>query len=662
MTAKNTVVQTLYQEALENHKTGRLSEAKTMYEKVLAKAPAHAHANHLLGLVEHQLGDNEAAERMITKAIALHGGDASFYNNLSVVLQGLGRTEEAVKNCRRALAIEPDNFKAHVNLGNYLRELGHIPEAGGCYKKAIFLQPDNAEVHNNMGIVLTDLGYVDHAVASFTKALSIKPDYAEAHRNLGNTFLEHGFVSKAIDCFGKALAIRPDFASAQNNLGIALKDRGCLSEAIACYRKALAIRPDYPLAHSNLIGVLNFVPDITQDEIYNESLLWGKKHGQRPTAAEPVYGNTLQTRRRLKIGYLSPDFCSHSVASFFEPLLTAHNRKAVEIFCYANVMRADFVTNRMKSAADHWCSIAGMSDVKVAARVRRDRIDILVDLAGHTAKNRLLVFAHKPAPIQVSWLGYPNTTGLRTVDYRLTDAIADPAGEADRLHSEKLIRLEHGFLCYHAEASAPEVCPLPCQEQDRITFGSFNNLTKVSSEVVKVWAEILRALPDSRLLLKSKQLADEQTRLRYLEMFGKHGVTAERIELFGWLPKKEIHFGLYHKVDIALDPFPYNGTTTTCEALWMGVPVVTLCGERHAGRVGASIMHRIGLQELVAHSGGEYVAIAQALASDLKRLLILRSGLRDRMQGSELMDSKLFTESLENAYRQMWLRFIDKNQ
>jgi predicted O-linked N-acetylglucosamine transferase (SPINDLY family) len=339
--------------------------------------------------------------------------------------------------------------------------------------------------------------------------------------------------------------------------------------------------------------------------------------------------------------------------------MKAHNRERVEVYCYSDVKKPDEVTQRLQEEADHWFSTVGMEHGAIADRIRKDQVDILVDLAGHTCYINPLVYALKPAPIQVTWLGYPNTIGLETIRYRLTDAISDPAGEADGLHSEKLIRLEHGFLCYQPEALAPDVGPLPCREHDYITFGSFNNLRKVTPEVIKVWAEILHAVPGSHLLLKARQLTDNQTRMRFMEMFAQEGIAKERIELHRDLPKYEDHLELYNKVDIGLDPFPYNGTTTTCEALWMGVPVMTMLGNRHASRVGASILHRVGLDELVGASAQEYIDLARLLALDQERLQEMRFSMRDRMQQSELMDSKHFTSHLEDVYRQIWQEYCE---
>jgi predicted O-linked N-acetylglucosamine transferase (SPINDLY family) len=320
------------------------------------------------------------------------------------------------------------------------------------------------------------------------------------------------------------------------------------------------------------------------------------------------------------------------------------------------------MTRRLQAEADHWHSISGKSDLEVVELIRGDKIDILVDLGGHTGESRLLVFAYKPSPVQVAWLGYPNTTGLRTMDYRLTDAIADPPGEADSFHSEKLIRLEYGFLCYQADEYAPETDSPPCLERGHVTFGSFNNLAKLNPEVIKVWAEILRGQPRSRLMLKAQALTDEGNRKRFLRMFAEHGIAADRLDLHGWMPVQKDHLELYREIDIGLDPFPYNGTTTTCEALWMGVPVVAILGDRHAARVGASIMHQVGIEELVAKSTEEYVGLAVGLANDLDRLTVYRNSLRERMRQSKLMDQKLFTTVLEKAYKQIWSQWCQEQR
>jgi predicted O-linked N-acetylglucosamine transferase (SPINDLY family) len=369
-----------------------------------------------------------------------------------------------------------------------------------------------------------------------------------------------------------------------------------------------------------------------------------------------TYINDRTDGRRLKVGYVSPDFRQHSVAYFLEPLLRSHDRKVIEVFCYAEVGWPDTVTERFKQLADHWVTTVGMSDDATAERIRRDGIDILVDLAGHTSKNRLPVFARKPAPVQVTWLGYPNTTGLTAIDYRFVDAVTDPEGETEALASETLVRLPGGFLCYGGPDDAPAPGPVPSLTTGTVTFGSFNNPAKLSAATLDAWADVLARLPQARLLLKGKPFADPATRALYLDRLAKRGVAVERIELVAWLPE-EGHLALYNRIDIALDPFPYNGTTTTCEALWMGVPVITLRGDRHASRVGASLLTQTRLTDLIADSVEAYVETAVALAGDPARLSELRQSLRPRMAASPLCDAPAFADKIEHAYRTIWQRW-----
>ncbi len=424
--------------------------------------------------------------------------------------------------------------------------------------------------------------------------------------------------------------------------------------AIASYRNALAIQPDYPTAYSNLLLALNYLPGKSQVELFQTALKFESTLADDAPQSQRSFRNSREKDRVLRIGYVSPDFRMHSVAHFTRQLIGAHNRDQVEVFCYANVIKQDEITNELQMQADHWLSIVGMTDEDVADRIREQSIDILVDLAGHTADNRLAVFARKPAPVQATWLGYPATTGLAEMDYRLTDAIADPPGDADRWYTEKLIRLPHGFLCYQTDESHPPVAACPRLEQGHITFGSFNSLPKITPDVVRIWSRILKAIPDARLILKAKAFAYAPTRARYLQEFHQQGIAPDRLDLLGLIPGRGNHLSTYSRIDIGLDSFPYNGTTTTCEALWMGVPVICLCGDRHAGRVGASIMYQVNLPELVADSEDDYFDLACSLAADRQRLAVLRETLRAKMRASRLMDTEQFSRSLEKAYRDMW--------
>ena len=360
--------------------------------------------------------------------------------------------------------------------------------------------------------------------------------------------------------------------------------------------------------------------------------------------------------RRLRLGYVSPDFVHHAVSYFFEPVLTARDPAAFEVFCYSDAPVADAVTQRLRAASDGWRDIAGLSDERVAELVRADRIDILVDLAGHTARNRLLVFARKPAPVQVTWLGYPNTTGLAAIDFRLTEAVSDPLGLTEAWHSEELVRLPGTFSCYAPPPESPPVNALPALAAGQVTFGCFNNLAKVTPPALALWARVLREVAGSRLFLKSPGLADLETVARLREEFALHGIPADRLEFSGAELSVAAHLSLYHRVDVALDTFPYNGTTTTCEALWMGVPVVTLAGATHVSRVGASLLTHLGAPEWIGDAPEAYVARCRGLAADLPRLAVLRSGLRERMRGSPLCDAAGFTRGLEDALRAIWRR------
>ncbi|MBI5558018.1 MAG: tetratricopeptide repeat protein [Deltaproteobacteria bacterium] len=672
--------------ALRLHQAGNLEEAAALYRAMAAKDPENPGVNHLLGVLESQQGRKEVAESLLRRAITAEPRLAEAHNNLGVVLCDLGRFAEAIASYRSALAIRPDYVEALQNLGNVWRDLGETDEAIGCYRKVLELAPDFVEALNNLGAALNArlrfaeaLGWLqkavslnpglaearynlgktlaglekpEEAVAAYRRALSIRPEYVDVHISLGSALDMLNRISEAAACYRKALILDAGHAGAWNNLGNVLKDQGNIEEAIDCYRRSLALAPDSHSTHSNLLLALNYLPALSKEELFGQSKRWDGQHAA--PAYSSSHGNSPENDRRLKVGYVSPDFRNHPVACFFETLLRGHNRENVEVFCYSDVVKPDAVTSHLEARSDHWCSIKGWSGEQVAGRIRSDGIDILIDLAGHTAGNRLPVFAAKPAPVQVSWLGYPNTTGLRAMDYRITDAVADPVGEADPRHSETLARLPHIFLCYRGDPRAPAVTAPPFSLSGGITFGSFNNLSKTNPRVIAVWSRILHAVEGSRLFLKCRQLLDPGTREIVLRLFAEHGIGRDRLEFCGWIPAAQSHLETYGRLDIGLDPFPYNGTTTTCEALWMGVPVVCLRGDRHAARVGASILTCIDMEELIAETEAEYVDRVVALAGDQERLALYRSTLRRRLAVSPLTDSAGFAARMENAYREMW--------
>ena len=602
-----------------HHRAGRLREAETCYRQVLAVEADHAEALHLMGVIAHQIGRHDVAVELIGRAIERNDKSPSYFCNLSDALRGLGRLEEAAAACRYAI---------HV-------------------------QPAFAEAYSNLGLALKGQGKLDEAVAACREAIRLKPTLAVAHYNLGNALRESGQVEEAMAAYRQALRIEPGSPQAHYNLATGFVERGNCDEAVAAFREAIRLKPDFVDAGSSLLLSMNYSEDFSPAAFFEAHRAWNERHGRPPATA---HSNDRTAGRRLKVGYVSPDFRQHSVAHFLEPLLRSHDRNEIEVFCYSGVSWPDEATGRFEQLADHWFTTVGMPDEALAHGMRQHGIDILVDLAGHTAGNRLPVFARKPAPVQVTWLGYPNTTGLAAIDYRLVDAVTDPEGEADAFASETLVRLPEGFLCYGARDDAPAPATAPCVATGFVTFGSFNNPAKLSGATLDVWAQLLARLPTARLLLKGKPFAEAATRAIYLDRLVARGVAADRIELVGWLPERE-HLALHDRVDIALDPFPYNGTTTTCEALWMGVPVVTLRGDRHAGRVGASLLTQVELSDLVADSTEAYVEIATALAGDPVRLADLRHTLRPRMAASPLCDASAFARKVEAAYRTMWQRW-----
>ena len=600
--------------ALQHHQAGRLREAEQLYRQILAAAPGHADCRHLMGVLANQTGRGDQAVRLIGEAIALEGGVAAYHNNLGNALHGLGRLEEATGAYRRALALQPDYAGAHYNLASLLQSRGRSEEALPHFELALALWPDQADAHNNFGATLLELGRFTEAAARFGRALELEPGHTEA----------------------------------RNNLGKACQELGRMAEAEAHYRQALALRPDYGEAHSNLLMTLTYRPEISDAALFTEHEEYGRHHA-RSALSHP---NPREPERRLRIGYVSGDLRHHVVGLFLEPLLAAHDPAALSVQCYSETRRPDAVTQRLKALCEGWRETAGLDDTALAARIRADGIDILVDLAGHSAFNRLPVFGRKPAPVQVTCLGYPGTSGLAAIDYRLTDPVADPEDSADAQATEQLVRLRDGFLCYR-----PGPTPEPARTPGPLTFGSFNNLNKVSEPVLALWAELLRRLPAARLLLKSRQLVDPVVAEGVRTVFTGHGVARERLELLGWTAGPEAHLESYRRIDIALDPFPYNGTTTTCEALWMGVPVVTLAGSRHAARMGASLLTRAGLPELIARDPAGYLEIATALAADPARLGGLRAELRPRLAASPLCDAAGLARRFESAYRIMWRRW-----
>jgi predicted O-linked N-acetylglucosamine transferase (SPINDLY family) len=633
---------------------GQLDEAIVAYRQAIALKPNYAEAHNNLGNALQDKGQADEAVAAYRQAIALSPNYAEAYINLGNGLLDKGQLDEAIAAYRQAVALNPHLPAAHNNLGNALRDKGQLNEAIASCRQAVALNPRLPAAHNNLGNALQDKGQLDEAIAAHRQAIALKPNYAEAQSNLGNALLAKGQLNAAIAAYRQAIALKPNLPQAYLNLGTALLDTGHLDEAIAAYRQACALKPNNSEAHSNVALALHYHPGVEARAIAEEHERWQRQHAEPLRPFIKPHANDRDPQRRLRVGYVSADFCEHSVAFFLEGVLACHDAGQVEVFCYANVARPDAVTARLQRLAGHWREISRRADVEVAELIRHDQIDILVDLAGHTAGHRLLLFARQPAPVQVSWLGYPDTTGLQAMDYRLTDALADPPGTTEHLHSEQLIRLPESAWCYRPAAEAPPVSVLPALAAGQITFGCFNALPKISGPQLQLWSGILRDVPGSRLLLKNRGLRDPSTQEHLRARLEEAGVAQERIELVAYARNLAEHLALYSRVDIALDTFPYHGTTTTCEALWMGVPVVTLAGKTHTSRVGVSLLTNAGLSELIARSPEEYAQLAATLAGDLPRLSRLRGTLRGRLEQSPLMDAPRFARDIEAAYRTMW--------
>jgi protein O-GlcNAc transferase len=539
----------------------------------------------------------------------------------------------------------PDDF---CNLGDSLADAGRLNEAVEAYQKAIALDPNCLVAYANLGLALKEKGFLDESIAAHRAAITLNPNIPETHNNLGNALKDKGHLDEAIAAYGRAVELNPNLPEAQANLGITLAANGQVDEGIASLRKAIELRPNYAHAHGNLLLTIHYHSGSDAQAILREHLQWARMHtdalwdGTSARSLPPIAG------RRIRVGYVSRDLRDHVVGRHLLPLIKNHDRKAFEIFCYTDLRHTDGITEQLRASADHWRGTFGQSDAQLAEMIRADGIDLLVDLNLHSAGSRLLAFARKPAPIQVTWLGYCSTTGLRAIDYRLSDPWMDPPG-TDANYVEKTIRLPHTQLCYQPRDKCPNVAPPAFEKNGFITFGCLNNFVKISPPALDLWGGVMQKVSDSRLLIHA---APGSQRRCVVERLHKFGIPADRITFFDtsdW----QTYMRAYSGIDIALDPIPYSGGITTCDALWMGVPVITLTGQTAVGRAGASILSNVGLREFVAATASQYIQIATDLTSDTARLATLRREMRARMQSSPLTDAAGFARDIESAYKMM---------
>lgn len=571
----------------------------------------------------------------------------------AVELHRAGRTAQALAAARRAASGAPGNANAHNVLGVILLETGDAAGAERSLRRAASLSAGAPGPHNNLGNALVALGRLDEAEAAYRRALEIDASYAPGALGLSRALTLRDRNEEAAEAAGAGAALNPGDARLRVNLGGALLAAGRVGEAVAALREAVALAPADAEALRQLVSALHYDAHASPEEVFELHKRLGRlvSGGRTPPVIRPADAG----KRPLRVGYVSSDFRAHSVAFFIEPIVEHHDRAEVHVTCYMTAPRSDETTERIRSKADGWVDASRLSDEGLVRRVRADGIDVLVELGGHTLGNRLGALAARAAPVQATWIGYPATTGVPAIDARIVDSATDPEG-AERLATERLVRLDPCFLCYRAMDDAPEVGAGLAESSGVVTFGSFNTLPKMGEWTLAAWAEVLGRVAGSRLVLKNMGLADARARERIAAFFESRGVERSRVELLGPTPGQVEHLGVYGRVDVGLDTFPYAGTTTTCEAMWMGVPVVSLAGNAHASRVGLSLLRSMGLEGLCAETVEGYVETAVSLAGDRARLASLRRSLRSRVAGSVLCDAAGACRRVESAYRGMWER------
>jgi protein O-GlcNAc transferase len=637
--------------ALDHHRAGRLAEAEPIYRQVLAQQPDHPEALHLLGLIAHQVGESAHAHNLIERAIVRHPGiaPAEWHHHLGEARRGAGDFAGAEAAFRAAVQTDPAYAAAYNAIGQVLLDQQRLNDAAACFARATALAPQLAQPHLNLGVARMMQRNFAEAVESLRRAVALDPQLAPAWLNLGGALQSLRQIDEAADALERAVALDPT-SHALNGLGLLRMAQGRIDDAVASLRRSVALDPTNASSNSNLLLALNYVEDIDPAEFFAEHLRWAERHERPLTKDRRPHSNDRSPDRRLRIGYVSPDFKQHPVGLYIEPAITGRRRDQFEVFCYSDVAAGDDVTARLQRSADLWRDISTTNDARVADIIRDDRIDILIDLAGHTARNRLRVFARKPAPVQVTYLGYSSTTGLAAMDYLIADGHLAPPGVHDRFATEKVIRLPRTCLCYVPPSAATEVGSLPAASAGHVTFASLNRLSKITPRMFDAWIDVVTATPRSRLMLH----ADSGRHLdRLTARWRERGLDSDRLEIIGRMPLPE-YFQIHHRIDIALDPFPHNGGTTSRDALYMGVPVITLAGPQPISRIGLSALATIGLAELAADSLPRYIELATSLAADLPRLAELRRTLRPHMEASPMMDAAAYIADLEAAYRVMW--------
>jgi protein O-GlcNAc transferase len=652
----------LLDDAKQCFEESKLSEAEAMCGRLLQNSAASAPALHLAARIAEKMGRNQAAIEFLERAACASPADAAIRADLGFMYARAGRVDDAATALDSATRLDPQLVEPWVHLGDLRAAGGQMQAAAEAYCQAALLRSDDADVFAHIGGNCGDPSALDRLFADCLAVLRRAPLSAVGWFNFGFAAQVRGSIDVAIQSYRTTLELQPEHALARNNLGAALRDTGQIDAAAECFRMAADATCGAMTCHSNLLYLMHFQEGMDPVSLRREHERWNLRYATGLSPRDRAFENDRSPDRRLRIGYVSPNFYQHSVGRFLIQLFDHHDREAVETFIYASVRHPDALTNRLRNSSDCWIDALAMSDEALAERVREDKIDILVDLTMHMRDQRLLCFARKPAPIQATYLAYCATTGMDAIDYRLTDPHLDPfdtihggpAGERDAWYVERSMRLPECYWCYEPGISTPEANPLPALTRGYVTFASLNNFCKVSAAALSLWSQLLTQIADSRLLLHAHRGAH---RGRVLDFFAQRGVVPERIVFVDTVALAE-YFALYQLVDISLDSFPYAGGTTTCDALWMGVPVISLVGEAAIARGGLSILSNVRLPQFATQSTGAYLRLAAELASDLPRLGELRRTLRARLQQSPVMNGPRFARGVEACYRSMWMRWL----
>ena len=657
----------LVERGIALHESGQLSEAERLYRQVLDAHPRHAQATHLVGLLCHQRGQHGAALQLIDAAIALAPGVVLYHFNRGNVLLAFGRDRAAIESFATATRLNPAHAPAWFNLGKTQLALDQAQAAVASLRTAFKIAPDTPGLRHELCAALLTLG--DESPddkAPFTEARGLLQDDWQSMEEPVAGRLMLAYCDSQLGQWSLAQAAYRDILSADHANDVMLKahlnlantwnQQGQMTEAIAHYRAALRLDPTLADTASSIAACINYDPRSTPADVLEAHRDWARQFAPPGGRIQLPHDIDRAPDRRLRIGYVSPDFRRHPVTALFAPVIEHHDRGQFEIYCYYNYRGADAVTARIRTASAQWRDVAGIEHTVLAQRIVADRIDILVDLAGHTAHNRLQVFTRRPAPVQVEWLGYFNTTGIEAIDYFLSDPHCSPPGQ-EQWFAEQLVRLPHTRFCYEPYPFMPAVNELPALSRGHVTFGCFNNLAKINEGVLSLWARILEAVPGSRLVIQAQALDDALNRERFAALSAGCAIPRDRLELRPFVRLEEAARN-YHGIDVALDPFPFCGGMTSFEALWMGVPVLTLESQLVAGRQTLSMLSNLGLDRLIGRDEADYLRIAVGLASDLPGLAQLRRDLRRRFEASPLMGYEAFTRTLETEYRRMWRRWV----